>query len=136
VHETGTRRASGHLATVQTSAASTTLTETFDAILELSGRLTFNAADKLLADAGVYVDFEPSPVSIIGNTLANPFRSHKHKFALTTATTADLEDLARRFDAGKLRAAPTRLFSFDAFREAFAAAEKGGVVGKVVVGLS
>jgi NADPH:quinone reductase-like Zn-dependent oxidoreductase len=113
----------------------TTLTETFDAILELSGRLAFNAADKLLADAGVYVDFEPSPVSIIGNTLANPFRSHKHKFALTAATTADLEDLARRFDAGTLRAAPTRLFPFDEFRAAFAAAEKGGVVGKVVVGL-
>jgi NADPH:quinone reductase-like Zn-dependent oxidoreductase len=86
-----------------------------------------------LDENGLYVDFSPSPAALIGNTIANPFRSKKHVFAMTAAKTPDLEFIAKEIDAGRLRPAPTRVFPLENFADAFALAEGGGVVGKVVV---
>ena len=106
---------------------------TYRAILELSGKLPFEAAQDSLDERGLYVDFSPSPLSLLGNAVANPFRARKHVFAMTAAKTADLEFLAAKIDAGTLRAAPTQVFALERFAEAFALAEGGGVIGKVVV---
>jgi NADPH:quinone reductase-like Zn-dependent oxidoreductase len=107
----------------------------FRAILELSGKLPFDEAHALLDDHGRYVDFSPSPAALIGNTLANPFRSHKHLFAMTAATQADLASLAASIDGGELRAAPTTVFSIEKYADAYARAESGGVTGKIVLAL-
>ncbi len=69
----------------------------------------------------------------MGNTIANPFRSKKHVFAMTAAKSADLEYIANEIDAGRLRHAPTRVFALEQFAEPFALAEGGGVAGKIVV---
>jgi len=105
----------------------------YRAILELSGKLSFDFAQERLDEHGLYVDFSPSPAALIGNTIANPFRSRKHVFAMTAAKTADLEFIAKEIDAGRLRPAPTRVFPLERFADAFTLAEAGGVVGKVVV---
>jgi NADPH:quinone reductase-like Zn-dependent oxidoreductase len=107
--------------------------ERYHVILELSGRLPFDQAHALLDEHGIYVDFSPSPASLIGNTIANPFRSHKHLFAMTAGKTADLEALAKMLDDGDLRPPPVQEFPLDRFGEAFEVAERGGVLGKVVV---
>ena len=108
----------------------------YRAILELSGKLSFDAAQESLDDHGLYVDFSPSPAALIGNTIANPFRARKHVFAMTAAKTTDLEFIAKEIDAGRLRPAPTRVFPLERFADAFAVAEGGGIVGKVVVGVA
>jgi NADPH:quinone reductase-like Zn-dependent oxidoreductase len=105
----------------------------FRAILELSGKLPFDIAEDSLQDHGLYVDFSPSPMALVENAVANPFRSRKHVFAMTAAKTEDLAFLAREIDAGRLRSAPTRAFPLERFADAFALAERGGVTGKVVV---
>lgn len=105
----------------------------FDAILELSGKLAFDQAEHLLAESGLYVDFSPSPAALIGNTIANPFRHHKHVFAMTAAKTSDLNWLGQQIDAGTLRTAPTVVYPLERYAEAFAHAEGGGAVGKTVV---
>jgi len=105
----------------------------FRAILELSGRLDFEAAKELLEDGGVHVDFSPSPAALIGNAIANPFRHRKHVVAMTSAKTADLEQLATMLDAGTLRPTPMQVYPIERFAEAFERAESGGVIGKVVI---
>jgi NADPH:quinone reductase-like Zn-dependent oxidoreductase len=104
-------------------------------LLELSGKLPFDQAHALLDEHGIYVDFSPSPASLIGNTLANPFRANKHLFAMTAAQTADLDALAKMLDEGELRPPPVKEFPLERFREAFELAERGGAIGKVVVRL-
>lgn len=111
----------------------TGITPPASAILELSGRLDFGAAVPLLADGGRYIDFSPSPAAIIANAIANPFRRKKHVLAMTAARTADLSRIAADIDAGILVAAPTRIFPLDRFAEAFELAERGGVIGKIVL---
>lgn len=108
----------------------------YHVLLELSGRLPFDQASSLLDDRGLYVDFSPSPASLLGNTLANPFRSHKHVFVMSAAKTADLEELGKHIDAGQLRLPPIKEFPLDQYREAFDLAERGGFMGKVVVRIS
>lgn len=105
----------------------------YHAILELSGHLPFDAADALLEHGGRYVDFSPTPVGLIGNTIANTFRHHKHVYAMTAAKTLDLDYLAREIDTGALRAAPTEVFPLHRFAEAFERAETGHAIGKVVI---
>jgi NADPH:quinone reductase-like Zn-dependent oxidoreductase len=52
---------------------------------------------------------------------------------MTAAKKADLEFIANEIDAGRLRPPPTRVFPLERFADAFALAEGGGAVGKVVV---
>jgi NADPH:quinone reductase-like Zn-dependent oxidoreductase len=101
---------------------------------ELSGKRSFDVAQESLDEQGLFVDLSPSPAALIGNTIANPFRSKKHVFAMTAAQTADLEFIAGEIDAGRLRPATTRVFPLDHFADAFALAEGGGVVGKLSSG--
>jgi NADPH:quinone reductase-like Zn-dependent oxidoreductase len=108
---------------------------TFDAVLELSGRLPFRDARTLLKPGGVYVDFEPGPAKLLGAAVQNPFRSRQHRFVITRSTTAALEALGRRLDAGALRLGPTQVFELSEYRRAFELAEQGGLVGKAVVRL-
>lgn len=105
----------------------------FRAILELSGRLAFERAERLLADRGLYVDFSPSPSSLIGNTIANPFRSHKHVFAMTSVKEEDLRLLARWLAERDMALPPVRQFPLEAFGQAYEAVESGGVIGKVAI---
>lgn len=107
--------------------------ERYHVILELSGKLSFERAHALLDEHGIYVDFSPTPGALIGNTLANPFRSHKHVFAMSAGKTADLQHLAKLLDNGELRPPPVQSFPLEQFREAYELAERGGVVGKVVI---
>jgi len=108
---------------------------TFDAVLELSARLPFSAARGLLGPRGVYVGFEPTPPALLSAALLNPFRGQRHAFAMTKATPADLEALGRQLDAGELRLAPTQVFALSDMHRAYALAERGGLVGKVVLQL-
>jgi NADPH:quinone reductase-like Zn-dependent oxidoreductase len=101
--------------------------------LELSGKLSFEAAQERLDEHGLFVDCSPSPASLVGNAIANPFRARRHVFAMTFAKTPDLEVVAAKLDSGALRAAPTQVFPFERFGDAFALSEGGGVIGKVVV---
>jgi NADPH:quinone reductase-like Zn-dependent oxidoreductase len=105
----------------------------YRAILELSGRLTFGDAHPILDEHGIFVDFSPTPASLVGNTLANPFRTHKHVFAMTSGKTADLDEVGQLLVQGELKAPPLREFPLDQFRDAFALAESGKVMGKIVV---
>ena len=107
----------------------------FDAVLDLSARLPFSEARTLLKPGGVYVDFEPGPTKLLGAALQNPLRSLKHRFVITKSTTAALEALGRKLDAGVLRPGPTQVFELSEYRRAFELAEKGGRVGKVVIRL-
>jgi NADPH:quinone reductase-like Zn-dependent oxidoreductase len=107
----------------------------FDLVLELSGHLSFDAAEAVLSPHGTYLDFEPSPAGLVGNALANPFRSHKHRYVLTTVKSADLTELAGEFDRGELRPAPVRTFARSEFRAAYELAERGAVQGKIVIRL-
>jgi NADPH:quinone reductase-like Zn-dependent oxidoreductase len=107
--------------------------QTFRGLLELSGKLGFDDAGALLEPGGIYVDFSPSPASLIGNTLANPFRSRQHRFAFTATRRAALDEVGRLLERGELKAAPTEVLPFEQARAVVERSERGSVVGKLVL---
>ncbi|MET0401254.1 MAG: zinc-binding dehydrogenase, partial [Cystobacter sp.] len=84
----------------------------------------------------VYVDLEPGPTKLVQAALLNPFRAQQHRFVFAKSTTAELEALGRHFDTGELRPGPVQVFSWSEYRRAFEVAEKGGLLGKVVLRLA
>lgn len=107
--------------------------ERYDVILELSGRLPFARARALLEPGGRFVDPTPTPKTIVGSLLANPFRSRKHVILMGKPSPAVLQWIATRLDDGRLRPVVTRSFPLAQVREAVRFAERGGVPGKVVL---
>jgi NADPH:quinone reductase-like Zn-dependent oxidoreductase len=110
--------------------------KTFDAVLELSGRLSFSEARLLLKPRGVYVDFEPGPAKLASAAIQNLFRSRQHRFVIARSTTEALDALSRQIDAGVLRPGPVQAYPLSEYRRAFELAEKGGLVGKAVIRFS
>jgi NADPH:quinone reductase-like Zn-dependent oxidoreductase len=109
--------------------------ERFDVVFDLSTKLPFPAARKLLGARGRYVGFEPSPLTLIRSALMNPFRGQKHLLLIAKPSTRDLAELARLIDAREIVLPPVESFDLADARRAFERVERGGVIGKVVVRL-
>jgi NADPH:quinone reductase-like Zn-dependent oxidoreductase len=105
----------------------------FDVVFDSSTKLPFSAARRLLTPRGRYVGFEPSPVSLIGAALLNPFRRQKHRTLITKPSTADLDQIVRWIDTHAVVLPPTETFELPDAARAFERAERGGVIGKVVI---
>jgi NADPH:quinone reductase-like Zn-dependent oxidoreductase len=105
----------------------------FDVVFDTSTRLPFSAARRLLEQRGRYVGFEPSPVSLIGAALLNPFRRQKLLTLVVKPSAADLDEIGRLIDAHEVVVPPTEAFDLPDAARAFERVERGGVIGKVVI---
>ena len=113
--------------------AATALTGPYDVILNASGAFPYATARRLLAPAGRFIEPSPTIPLVIGSKLANLFRRQKHLALMASPSRADLELLARWVAEGTLKPTIAMTFSLSKARDALAAMEKGGVVGKVIV---
>lgn len=107
--------------------------ERYDVIFELSGRLSFAKARAILEPGGRFVDPTPTPKSILGSVLANPFRSQKHAILMGKPSPEALQWIAERVGDGRLRPVVARSFALTDVQKATRFAEQGGVPGKVVL---
>jgi NADPH:quinone reductase-like Zn-dependent oxidoreductase len=105
----------------------------FDAVIDLSTRLSFAAARAILTPRGVHVAVEPSPPALVAAAIGNRFRRQQRRFLMTRPSRPDLELLGRLLDTGELRLGPRQVLERRELRRAFELAEGGGVVGKVVI---
>jgi NADPH:quinone reductase-like Zn-dependent oxidoreductase len=109
------------------------LRERFDVVFDTSTKLPFAAARRLLEPRGRYVGFEPSPLSLIGSALLNPFRHQKHLLLVAKPSTRDLAEIARLIDVNEVILPPVEGFDLPDAPRAFERVERGGVIGKVVI---
>ncbi|MBX3220626.1 MAG: NAD(P)-dependent alcohol dehydrogenase [Labilithrix sp.] len=109
--------------------------ERFDVVFDTSTKLPFSAARRLLEPRGRYVGFEPSPLSLIGSALLNPFRRQKHLILVAKPSAADLAEIGRMIDAHEVVLPPEEAFDLPDAARAFERVERGGVIGKVVIRL-
>jgi NADPH:quinone reductase-like Zn-dependent oxidoreductase len=114
-------------------ADGTRFDQRFDIILNASGQMPYSKGERYLADAGRLIEPSPTIPVFIGSKIANPFRRKKHLVLQTFPRRADLETLAGLVARGALQTTIARSYPLDEAREAFAAMEKGGVVGKIVI---
>ena len=104
----------------------------YDVVVDLSGKMTYKNAKKLLKAKGAFLNVTPQPIQIIASLFNNLFTSKKHIVVLSSPSTKQTEKLIKTVNEG-LQIEVNKAFPFSQFKEAYDYAEKGGVIGKVVV---
>jgi len=96
----------------------------FDAVIDLSGKMTYKQAKAILKKNGVYVNTSPGFKEIIGSK----FSGGRNKPLLLKPSPAYLKTLA----SSALQVFISRRYNFTDYRKAYDEVKKGGVAGKAV----
>jgi NADPH:quinone reductase-like Zn-dependent oxidoreductase len=108
------------------------LTQQFDALIDLSDKLTFKAAKKLLKPRATFVNTLPSPQSLVLSFFHNLFSSRKRKILILKPTAAGLNTLAS-FAQDGLQIPVEQVYDLANVRQAYQETSQGKVKGKAVV---
>ena len=103
----------------------------YDVVLDLSGKLPYQAAKKIMKPDAVYVNSIPGPREIVGSFVHNLFSKQKYKVLLLKQAQAHLETLSAYAAAG-MDILVGASFPMASFRQAYAEASTGGIAGKAV----
>jgi NADPH:quinone reductase-like Zn-dependent oxidoreductase len=108
------------------------LSEEFDVILELSGKLKYNDAKKIMKPKSVFINPIPQFTDILKSPFVNIGKSKKNKILLGSPTTNNMNYLTNAIENG-LHIEVSNAFKFDNFKDAYKLAEKGGFIGKIAI---
>jgi len=98
--------------------------KTFDAIIDLSGKISYKAGKKILSSQGVFINTTPSPMEM----LRSLFSGGRYKLLVLKPKSADLDKLA----AAKLQTFISRYYDWREYRKGYEEVKKGGLAGKAV----
>lgn len=98
--------------------------KTFDAVIDLSGKMTYKDSKAVLKKNGVYVNTAPGPKEMIGSL----FSGGRYKLLLLKPSPDYLEKLA----SSGLQVLVSKRYDFKDYRKAYDEVKKGGVAGKAV----
>ena len=100
------------------------LGKTFDAIIDLSGKMTYKVARAILKKNGIYINTLPSPLEMIRSL----FSGGRYKLLVLKPSAAYLEQLA----AADLKMFISRRYNFRDYTKGYEEVQKGGIPGKAV----
>ena len=103
----------------------------YDVVIDLSGKMPFDKAKRILKPSSTYVNTIPGPQQIIGSFFHNLFSKKKYKVLLSKPSTAYLETLSNYVSNG-MEVVIGKTYKMEAFREAYTEMPKGGISGKAV----
>ncbi|TGD77595.1 NAD(P)-dependent alcohol dehydrogenase [Hymenobacter wooponensis] len=112
----------------------TRLSQRFDTIIDLSDKLSFAAAKKLLKPRATFVSTLPSPWSLAASFLHNLFSAQKHRILILKPTAQGLADLAA-LAQDQLQIPVEKVYNLASVRQAYRETSRGEVRGKTVITL-
>jgi NADPH:quinone reductase-like Zn-dependent oxidoreductase len=104
----------------------------FDAVIDLSTRLTFEAAKKLMKSKATFVSTLPSPVALMYSFFNNLFSSRKMKILILKPNLSRLNTLSDLTRSG-LEIFIDKVYAVTNVREAYSESSKGKIMGKSVI---
>ncbi|MEH6680593.1 MAG: NADP-dependent oxidoreductase [Sediminicola sp.] len=105
---------------------------TYDIVIDLSGKMAYKNAKQIMNSKGLFLNPTPKPIEIPTSLFKNLFTAKKHIVILSSPSTKHTEVLIGSVKKG-FQIEVNKVFPFSQFKEAYQYAEKGGVIGKVVV---
>jgi NADPH:quinone reductase-like Zn-dependent oxidoreductase len=103
----------------------------YDIVLDLSGKLPYHMAKKIMKPDSVYVNSIPGPREILGGFVHSLFSKKKYKVLLLKQAQTHLETLSSYASAG-MEIMIGASFPMSSFRQGYAEASSGGIAGKAV----
>ncbi len=107
--------------------------EKYDIVFDTANVLDFSSAKKLLKKGGTFLNPAPALSQIIGSKIFNLISSKKHQVILGAPNRVFLEKLAAFSELQNFQIPIHKTFGFLEYKQAYAHAEKGGFIGKVVI---
>ncbi|WP_194139590.1 NADP-dependent oxidoreductase [Flavobacterium hungaricum] len=104
----------------------------YDIIIDLSGRLGYKNAKKIMKPKSIFLNPTPQPIEIPFSILKNFFTSKKHIVVLSSPGTSHTTILLDAVNNG-LDIEISKVFPFAQYKEAYQYAEKGGYIGKTTI---
>jgi NADPH:quinone reductase-like Zn-dependent oxidoreductase len=111
----------------------TTLAERYDFVFDAHASVGYSRASRVLAPRGAYASTLPSPTLILRDFASSVLPVGRAYVANMRAHPEDYAELERLLADGKVKPIVEHVHSLSDAANAFAAAEAGGVVGKVVL---
>ena len=105
---------------------------TYDIVIDLSGKMGYKNAKKIMKPKALFLNPTPKPVEILTSLLGNLFTGKKHIALITAPTEKNITLLLNAIDKG-LEIEINKVFPFAQSKEAYHYAERGGYVGKVAI---
>jgi NADPH:quinone reductase-like Zn-dependent oxidoreductase len=106
--------------------------ERFEMFFDVASNSSFAAAARLLKPGGTYVTLVPSP-ALLASAARSLFTSKRCRFVIVQSRAADLEQLARWFDEGKLKAGVERSYPLAEVPLALQRLASGEARGKLAI---
>jgi NADPH:quinone reductase-like Zn-dependent oxidoreductase len=108
------------------------LSQRFDAVIDLSGKVSFGAAKKLMKDKAVFITTLPTPLMMLYSFLNNLFSGKKLKILIVKPTVEGLKTITG-MAAENLQIVLDKTYSINQIREAYQQASKGKTIGKSII---
>lgn len=106
--------------------------QTYDIVIDLSGKMGYANAKRIMKPRSLFLNPTPKPIEIPASLLNNLFTGKKHIVILSAPTTEKINLLISEINKG-LQVEVSKVFGFDKTTEAYQYAEKGGVIGKIAI---
>ena len=104
----------------------------YDIVVDLSGKMGYKDAKKVMKPKARYLNPTPKPVEIPISFFNNLFTPQKHIVILSSPSSKYANVLLSAVENG-LQIEVNKVFPFDQYKEAYQYAEQGGYAGKVAV---
>jgi NADPH:quinone reductase-like Zn-dependent oxidoreductase len=104
----------------------------YDVVVDLSGKMPFAKAKRIMKPSSVYVNTVPGPRQIIASLLHNLFSKKKYKVLLSKPSVSDLKTLAD-YVSGGMEVVIGKRYEITSFKEAYTEVPAHGVLGKAVI---
>jgi NADPH:quinone reductase-like Zn-dependent oxidoreductase len=115
-----------------TKGDSKRLAQRFDVVIDLSTKLSFTEAKRLMKPKAVFVSTLPSPLALLYSFVNNLFSGQKHKILIVKSTVEGLSTLTKLAEAD-LQIVLDKTYSLVNIREAYGEARRGKLIGKSVI---
>jgi NADPH:quinone reductase-like Zn-dependent oxidoreductase len=108
---------------------------TYDIVIDLSGKMGYANAKKIMKGKALFLNPVPKPIEIPASLFKNLFTGKKHIVILSSPSAKNMDLLLSAINNG-LQIEVSKVFPFDQTKEAYQYAEQGGFIGKVAVELN
>ncbi|MGA0557146.1 NAD(P)-dependent alcohol dehydrogenase [Larkinella sp. VNQ87] len=108
------------------------LNQRFDAVIDLSTKLSFTEAKRLMKPKAVFVSTLPSPLTLLSAFINNFFSGQKRRVLILKPTVDGFTTLAKLTEEG-LQIVLDKIYSLTNVRDAYREVRRGKGIGKSVI---
>lgn len=104
----------------------------YDVVIDLSGKMPFNKAKRIMKHSSIYIHTAPGPKEIISSFFINLFSAKKYKLLMLKPSAEYLAELKDYAEDG-IAIVVSKVYPFHSFKKAYAEIPNGKFIGKAVV---